>query len=415
MEAIETQPALVWTPQQSSALDTVGQWLKRKDKPFLYLAGFAGTGKTTLAKYLAADVGGDVLFAAFTGKAAYVLKSKGCDSATTIHKLLYMPKEKSKLRLRELEEEMAGVRDELTKAGKTPAEIDADPKVKEIQQEIDAEHHNLKRPLFSLNPDSPIKDASLLVIDECSMVEGRMADDMLSFNVPILVLGDPFQLPPVGGEGFFTKGKPDILLTDVQRQAKDNPIIRLATDIREGRGLKYGQFGDSKVICREQIATADVMAHDQVLVGTNKSRRNYNFRQRELRGFKDPMPMAGDKLICLRNNSESGLLNGSLWQVNSSCQLDQDSIELDLTATEGGACTVTTAHAAYFRGEEPKFYEIKERDSFDFGYNITVHKSQGSQWDKVYIFDESRCFRGDAPKWLYTAVTRAAKQVTVVM
>ncbi len=415
MEAVATPTVYHWTPEQDNALVRVATWLREKSKPFFYLAGFAGTGKTTLAKYLAQDVGGDVLFGAFTGKAAYVLQNKGCPNATTIHKLLYQPKEKSKARLRELEEKMDVLVKALTEKKLTEQQIKEHDDVKKLQHEIDCEHSSLKRPLFGINEESPIKDATLLVIDECSMVDARMADDLLSFNVPILVLGDPFQLPPVGGEGFFTRGKPDMLLTDIQRQAKDNPILRLAHDVREGRGLKYGQYGESKVICRDQISTADVLAHDQVLVGTNKSRRNYNFRQRQLRGFTDVMPMAGEKLICLRNNGESGLLNGSMWRVSTTIQLDEDSVELDMNAIDGDGVIVTTAHSQYFKGEEPKYWEIREKDCFDYGYNITVHKSQGSQWDGVYLFDESRCFRQDAAKWLYTGITRAAQRVTVVM
>jgi DNA helicase IV len=52
-------------------------------------------------------------------------------------------------------------------------------------------------------------------------------------------------------------------------------------------------------------------------------------------------------------------------------------------------------------------------DEFYFGEAITVHKSQGSQWDDLYVFDESGAFREDAQKHLYTAVTRAAERITV--
>lgn len=58
-----------WSPQQELALKAVRKWLKEKRsrEQVFYLAGFAGTGKTTLATSLAADVKGKVMFGAFTG------------------------------------------------------------------------------------------------------------------------------------------------------------------------------------------------------------------------------------------------------------------------------------------------------------------------------------------------------------
>ena len=152
------------------------------------LFGYAGTGKTTLARHLAERVDGKVLFAAFTGKAALVMRSKGCERASTIHSLIYKPRESG--------------------------------------EEI---------PSFDLWDDAPASKAALIVIDECSMVDAELGRDLMSFGVPVLVLGDPAQLPPIQGGGFFTDAEPDAMLTEVHRQAEDNPIIRLSMDIREGR------------------------------------------------------------------------------------------------------------------------------------------------------------------------------------
>ena len=58
------------------------------------------------------------------------------------------------------------------------------------------------------------------------MVDEDLGRDLLSFGKPVLVLGDPAQLPPVKGGGFFTEAEPDVMLTEVHRQAADNPIIR---------------------------------------------------------------------------------------------------------------------------------------------------------------------------------------------
>ena len=68
----------------------------------------------------------------------------------------------------------------------------------------------------------------------------------MSFEVPLLVLGDPAQLPPIQGGGFFTDAEPDAMLTEVHRQARDNPIVRLSMDIREGRSLAPGQYGETR-------------------------------------------------------------------------------------------------------------------------------------------------------------------------
>ena len=60
----------------------------------------------------------------------------------------------------------------------------------------------------------------------------------MSFGVPVLVLGDPAQLPPIQGGGYFTEAEPDAMLTEVHRQAFDNPIVRLSMDVRAGERPK---------------------------------------------------------------------------------------------------------------------------------------------------------------------------------
>src|SRR5690606_32587594 len=167
-------------------------------------------------------------------------------------------------------------------------------------------------PTFSLNRQSPVAKAKLIVVDECSMVDEQLGRDLMSFGTPILVLGDPAQLPPIQGGGFFTEHEPDHLLTEIHRQARDNPIIRLAMDVREGREFMRGDFGAAQVIGREDVTQETVLGADQVLVGTTRTRRRNNQRLRELKGFNADFPQAGDKLVCLRNDQAKGLLNGSL-------------------------------------------------------------------------------------------------------
>ncbi len=365
------RPAPLWSPQQAAALDKVGRWLKAGDPPVFRLFGYAGVGKTTLARHVAEHAAGKAAFAAFTGKAALVMRSRGCAGATTIHSLIY-----------------------------------------------NASEDNDGRPSFTLNADGPASRAGLIVIDECSMVDEELGRDLLSFGKPILVLGDPAQLPPVKGAGFFTDSAPDVMLTEIHRQAQDNPIIRLSQKIREGGEVAYGDYGETRVIRRDDIDADRVMEADQILVGLNKTRRAYNSRIRQLLGREGFSPVADDKLVCLRNDHEKGLLNGGLWRVAEARGMANDFAKLALRPEEdlGRPPLRVAVHRAFFEGREADLpYPIRrESDEFDFGYALTVHKAQGSQWDHVVLFDESRAFREHRARWLYTGVTRAAKRLTLV-
>ncbi|MEQ9244565.1 MAG: ATP-dependent RecD-like DNA helicase [Nitratireductor sp.] len=372
-----------FSPQQDAALNAVASWLKAGQSQIFRLFGYAGTGKTTLARYFAEHVDGDVQFAAFTGKAAQVLRSRGATNARTIHSLIYRPRG---------EEE---VEDEVT--GRTSIS-----------------------PTFSLNRQSPIAKAAMVIIDECSMVDEALGRDLMSFGTPILVLGDPGQLPPISGGGFFTEHEPDHLLTEIHRQARDNPIIQLALDVREGREISHGDYGAARVISKAEVDQDLVLSADQVLVGTNRTRRRYNQRLRELKGFNAEYPQAGDKLVCLRNDPAKGLLNGSLWKVmTSSKETVKPGINLLVSPEEDdpdrGVAKIKLLKAAF---EDPGAdipWQTKKRfDDFDYGYALTVHKAQGSQWDEVVLFDESYAFRDTRQRWLYTAFTRASERLTIV-
>ncbi|WP_106751388.1 ATP-dependent DNA helicase [Pannonibacter carbonis] len=371
---------MLWSPQQEKALMDAAQWLKRGDKQVFRLFGFAGTGKTTLARHLAEGIDGDVCFGAFTGKAAHVLRQKGCTDAGTIHSLIYRPR--------------ASKEEEIVEEGE-----DAGPQ-------------------FALKRDSAAARASLIVIDECSMVDEDLGRDLLSFGTPVLVLGDPAQLPPVKGGGYFTEAEPDVMLTEVHRQAQDNPIVRMSMTIREGGALDYGVFGASRIIPRRDIDKDQILAADQVLVGTNRTRRLYNNRIRELKGFLTPMPAVGDKLVCLRNDKARGLLNGGLWQVKRLKPPRGNTLRFDIMPEDEPSkqsVEVKVLPAMFEEGAEQIPYALKRKaDEFDFGYALTVHKAQGSQWDSVVLFDESFAFREHSDRWLYTAVTRAAERLTIV-
>ena len=242
----------------------------------------------------------------------------------------------------------------------------------------------------------------------------------MSFGTPILVLGDPGQLPPISGGGFFTDHEPDILLTEIHRQARDNPIIQLALDVREGRELMYGDYGTAQVISKADVTSELVLDADQVLVGINRTRRRYNMRLRELKGFGEVYPQSGDKLVCLRNDPAKGLLNGSLWTVMSAAkETTKPGINLLVVPEEEdasrGIAKIKLLKAQFSDPDTEIPWQTKKRyDDFDYGYALTVHKAQGSQWNNVVLFDESFAFRDTRERWLYTAVTRAAERLTVV-
>jgi exodeoxyribonuclease V len=364
-----------FSPQQDDALKAVARWLKDGRPQIFRLFGYAGTGKTTLARYFAEHVDGQVQFAAFTGKAA--------TNARTIHSLIYRPKGEE------------SISDEVT--GKTSMS-----------------------PTFSLNRQSPVSRAKLIIVDECSMVDEQLGRDLLTFGTPILVLGDPAQLPPISGGGFFTEHEPDILLTEIHRQARDNPILRLALDVREGREFMRGDYGTAQVIGKEDVTQELVLKADQVLVGTNRTRKRYNQRLRELKGFSANYPQAGDKLVCLRNDPAKGLLNGSLWKVmTSSRETVKPGINLLVSPEEDdpdrGVAKIKLLKSAFDDPDADVPWQQKKRfDDFDYGYALTVHKAQGSQWNDIVLFDESYAFKETRQRWLYTAITRAAERLTIV-
>jgi exodeoxyribonuclease V len=397
-----------WSSQQNAALKSVEKWLADPTGSQIFrLFGYAGTGKTTLAQHLVSSVKGEVYFAAFTGKAAHVLGQKGCPNPSTIHRLIYQPKDKSRQRLRDLEANRA----KLLTQNPVPQQ-----QVQALDKEIAAERSNLGRPMFQLNMESPLKRAGLVVVDEASMVGRQMGQDLASFGCKILALGDPAQLPPVQDASYFSPERPDVMLTQIHRQAAENPIIRLSQRVREDGVLPNGVYGGSRVVSKGELSRDELaqlsLSVDQLLVGRNETRRSCNQRIRQLKGYEKPTPVAQDKIVCLRNDHEQGLLNGQIWFCEEEGVHADETLYLRIANEEGERMSVV-AHDAHFLGRELDWTERRNAQEFDYGYALTVHKAQGSQWDNVLILDEWRQ-AGTRRQWLYTAVTRAAENVTVV-
>jgi exodeoxyribonuclease-5 len=190
-------------------------------------------------------------------------------------------------------------------------------------------------------------------------------------------------------------------------------------EIRAGEYLEPGRYGETEVVPKAKLDPQLVLDADQVLVGRNNTRRSYNARLRERRGFEGEMPSAGDKLVCLRNNRKKALFNGGLWRVKSRTKSKSAILSMRLSPDEdfGSRVTKVSVRADCFSGgvEDIPWEQRRPYDEFDYGYVLTVHKSQGSQWDDVVLFDESFAFQDSRARWLYTGITRAAKRLSIVV
>lgn len=407
------------SPQQDKAISAIHGWYKANNQPIFILNGFAGCGKTTLAKLfpeLVTEQGdGSVVYAAFTGKAALQLRKKGCGNATTLHKLLYSPMEKDRKALLALTKALG---DELKLSPLGDSET-----AKRLKHEIHHERRRVAAPSWQLKAPDLRPEVKLLVVDESSMVDAKVYNDLLALDKKIIFLGDPFQLPPVFGESPVMSQAPDFVLTEVHRQAWDNPVLRAATELRNGAypiwqpGMDKFQMLTTKEASYETYAAAD-----QVLCGRNATRRRLNHR---LRGRlvsdgkieASMLPAAkGDKVVFLRNDHEEKIFNGALATLTSIIDGDDpempDGLLIDATDEENSV-TGYEVWGGVLLGHDisdaPRRAQI-----IDFGYALTVHKSQGSEWPHVVVHNEPVGHGQNALRWLYTAISRAQDKCVVV-
>ena len=403
------------SPQQSKAIAAVADWFHTgNSKPFFYLAGYAGTGKTTLARHFAEGVEGDVLFAAYTGKAALQLRKAGAEGASTIHSLVYKLVKPDIAQIREIEAKLKNI-------------FPGDEQYQELAQSL----HKLREPHFTINRDSEISSASLVILDECSMIDEEMANDLLSFEVPILVLGDPGQLPPIKGQGYFTQ-TPDVMLTKIHRQAKDNPIIALSLHVREHGNVPFGFSKTAGAFPQSKLLPSSLKGASQIICGKNATRRFRNLQLRKLLGFGlsgGVYPETGDKVIALKNVREAGVFNGLLGEVTAADPTPENfRLNLSIHTEEGKDLedikVLTGAFDEYLPNvsnpmDKIPTHIIRNSYQFDYGYAITCHKAQGSQFDRVLVIDDGMFAWGpkyaeQRKQWLYTAVTRAVESVAVI-
>jgi exodeoxyribonuclease-5 len=322
--------------------------------------GVAGTGKTTVLTQIASEFP-EAKLCAFTGKAASVLRAKSGLKAQTVHSLFYRLVDKG-------QDEKTG-----------------------------------KRILnFSRVHAEGAMRGKVILLDECSMIDRKTANDLLQSGALIIAVGDPGQLPPVHGAAFFNVA--DVALNEIHRQALDSAVIRQAHAMREEG--KYQPDGADFQIVRK-ATDQQMMAADVTLCHRNTTRRKINERVRSLLGYNLPYPMAGEQVLWLKNSHQYGVFNGVTYALAHNFEPDDDAIHLLIDGNE-----VKVPDCVFVNGGTIDDYDDDEFTSaFDFGWCLTVHKSQGSEWDKVLLIDENHKY--DRRKWAYTGITRAAKSIIV--
>ena len=389
------------TEKQEKGLETI---LTRYNLGLKYttISGYAGTGKSTLVKFAIAALGvreDRVAYATFTGKAAEVLRKKGNTGACTLHKLLY---------------------DHFPKPG----------------------GGFIRKPKTSLNCD-------VVVVDEVSMAPKSMIDMLLSHKVYVIFLGDPFQLPQINkDESHDILENARIFLDEVMRQAAESEIIQISMKIRNGEPIDFMKGKEVIIIPKSELVEGHLTWADQILCGTNATRENINRQMREIYGFSG-LPQDGEKMICLRNywddcaDNGDALVNGTTGILRNPFETFRmipnyipinnhrmdviqgdfvtsdgstfNSVEMDKKFLIDGVKCITDGKILFRLGKlKNKIGDIVPRE-FAFGYAITTHKAQGSEWDKVLVIEEKFPFsKEEHARWLYTAVTRASERLVLV-
>lgn len=385
---------------QEQALKVAIDRYKHRE-PYTYISGQAGTGKSTLIRFIISALRlnaiTDVCYATYTGKASLVLKEKGCPNVCTLHRLLY----------------------------------------KAVQRE-DGTFLFVKKPKLE-------KYYKLIVIDEISMVNEEMWNLLLSHKVHVIALGDPAQLPPISGVN-EKLGKPHAFLTQVMRQDQDSEIIQLSMLVREGKPLPLMKGNQVQVIKQSDFVPGMYEWADMVICATNARRRQLNNEIRKLKfGFDSPMPIKGDKLICLHNEwdvatkNEDVLVNGLIGFIEDIKYKNMPEIYkkyapkqmfIDFKPDYYGEQNPTKFNTFYglkadakifFSGEpmvtKENFKYIPKSIQpyqFDYAYAISCWKAQGDEFDKVLLFEEGFPFGDAHGQQLQTGITRAKSKLIIV-
>jgi len=349
------------TKSQSDAVDRALDSLKKRNKLFR-IGGYAGTGKTTLAKSILQEMPAAGV-CAFTGKASSVLRSKGLTQASTIHSRIYK--------------------------------------------------YDEKQEKFVLKSRREMQDIEYFLLDEASMVNREQWENMRSFGKPIIAIGDPGQLEPIGDDPKLMHD-PDITLTEIHRQGEHSTIIQFATHIRMGKQIRKGTKGDVTIggqdLFWDSLGWADVL-----LCGFNRTRVSTNAAMRKKLFGEDAARttlIEGEKIVCLQNNNPLGFNNGEIYTVSEIYDVNDDHILCDLVSSDGDAKYAVTVLTEAFGVANPdkRFWRAKDAIYADYGYCLSVHKFQGSEADKVAVISQ-QCDMWCPIRHNYTAATRAAKEL----
>lgn len=376
--------------EQRGAIDKAWSWYKRvKDgssrRLIFRLGGYAGTGKTTIAQMIAdLCTGGSAntrtQYIAPTGKAASRLRQKGCDNAQTMHQFMYRP----------VGEDEEG---EIMFASK--ASLDYRP--------------------------------SLIIMDESSMVGDRDLTRLMDYEIPLLCLGDIGQLPPVKDRQVFHARNLDVLLEQIERNAGN--IVRASMFVRQGNRLPFREYEDVRV--RPGKPTDDqIMEHiaeeGQMLSAYHSTRHGLNTRARNIMGHSGKMmPQIGEKLVCRFNQHGHGIMNGEQGILLGFEEIPEHAMEDDdlpgmqyiryKSLTYGKEYRAKFNPMCFNTGSDfvdARAEAMKKPGAWDFGYCLTIHSSQGSEWEKVLMMDE--LMRGVPYEQLaYTGITRAISRLTM--
>jgi exodeoxyribonuclease V len=351
---------------QQAVLDAVLEWRAQNpcgDNQYLTLGGYAGTGKSTLVSYLG-EMWDNVAIATLCGKAAHVLRLKGAD-AQTIHSLLYVP--------------FKGANG---------------------------------RPNFRKR--QTLNGTRTLIIDEASMIDHLLFADILSFRLPTLFVGDHGQLEPIGTNPRLM-ANPKLRLEKIHRQAMDNPILRLAAAFREGKPVRHWQDPQDRlrIVSRSEFDRL-ISPEVQMICGFNETRHKINASIRQMMGLDRQGTVApGEKLICLRNNRVWNIFNGQQVTVLDIAYEGRNTIDLEVE-TDDGRCFMLPCLRRQFGHNPIEGFRSKEVAQMDYGYCLTAHKAQGSEWDNVLALEQiSRTC--DARRWRYTVATRAKERLVYCM
>lgn len=391
---------MILTNKQEEAL-RIAVERYRAGAPYTCISGYAGSGKSTVVSFIIQALElypEEVAYVAYTGKAAKVLSQKGCPNATTAHKLLYWASP--------------------TREGK-----------------------------YIFKPKPRLEGRlKVIVVDEVSMLPSSMWNLLLSHKVYVLACGDPGQLPPINpNDDNHVLDNPHIFLDEIMRQAQESEIIRLSMHVREGNPISTFNCSNEqvKILSPNELVTGVYTWADQILCATNERRNQINHLVRELKGF-GPDPQIGDKVISLKNHwdeiciaSRNPLTNGTIGELQS---YDKSLLRLPYGIHPNNSMPIITstikaedgdefyslmldynalAYGTKFLDNRQEYLLSKKTGSapyeFVYGYGITTHKAQGSEWPRVLVFEERFPFAQEEHKrWLYTACTRASEKLVLV-